>query len=178
MDSIIILVIALIAILLCSAAVIITIYCSSKNNKRRNDIHISGGADIETGQISSDNNFFKGLSGTLEETWVAESNLRAKNKSALKITIRNLRNSSSEQVIVSDRLIIGRADGEGIYTVRDDASVSKNHCILFISGGDLYISDLNSANHTYLNKKLIINSEKCHCNDVIRIGNTYLQILF
>lgn len=178
MNPIFVIIIVLIAFVSCAAAVVIIIYSLSKTNKHRNDIHISGGVNIETGQISSDNNYFKGLSGKIEQTYVAQNDQNNKNFSTVTVTICNLRTAESSKILIKSQLIIGRELGKEFYTVKDDNTVSKRHCKLFNKAGALYICDLNSVNHTYLNSKIILNSEKCHCNDVVRIGNTYLQIIF
>ena len=42
-----------------------------------------------------------------------------------------------------------------MYALPNDLMVSKQHCRLFVSGSDLYLEDLGSANHTYLNGTII-----------------------
>ena len=91
MESIIVLLIVLIAFSFCAIAAVLIINYTTKSGKRRNDIHISGGADIETGRISSDDNFFKGISGDIEQTYFVENNHKIKNSLDINVTILNLK---------------------------------------------------------------------------------------
>ena len=65
-----ILLIILLVILVVAIVVFIIMYRSSNRQQYRNDVYFSGGANMDTGQISSDNNYFKGVLTELDDTVV------------------------------------------------------------------------------------------------------------
>lgn len=56
----------------------------------------------------------------------------------------------------------------------DDQAVSRRHCTLAVNGPDLVITDLESANGTFLNERPVKNAV-AHPGDQIRIGSTILE---
>lgn len=170
----------LIALIAAAAALIIMavfiIRSAGKKRYYRKDIHFSGGANLDNGQISSDNNYFKGITSEMRDTVVADSNYYG--NSPFTLTIVNLNTSHSETVAVTGELVIGRNTGSGMFTVEGDNMISHRHCKLYVNKGRLYICDLNSSNHTFLNNGQITKPEKCVRDDIIRIGNTYLKLVF
>jgi hypothetical protein len=56
----------------------------------------------------------------------------------------------------------------------DDQAVSRRHCALAVNGPDLVVTDLDSANGTFLNERPIKNAV-AHPGDQIRIGSTILE---
>ena len=162
--------IVILAVVVAIAAVIAVIALLS-GGKKNSEIHYSGGADIDSGRLSSDNNYFKGFSGTLNETTVVGGK-RA--PSGFPVTIQNLADNTSRRMTLSGELIIGRA---GHYVVYDKAA-SRQHCKLFVSNGVLCVCDLNSANHTFLNGNCLTQAAALNSGDVIRVGKTELAITY
>jgi len=71
-------------------------------------------------------------------------------------------------------LVLGRGDQADI--IIEDAEVSRKHTLIEVVGQNLvYVSDLSSANGTYLNGDKISRTKILN-NDVIKIGNTYIEI--
>lgn len=176
-----ILLIILLVILVFAIVAVTAIYQSSNKQYHRSDIHFSGGANTDTGQMTSDNNYFKGISGELEDTIPISNsarNGRPSDKISQNITIRNLNDSSVANLKINDYLIIGRNDGEKVFKVSNDNTVSKKHCKLYYEVNNLYLCDLNSSNYTYLNKKRLTKPEICKSGDIIKVGKTYLKIEF
>lgn len=173
--ELILLIVLAILLILCIVIAIFTI-TSKRRANFRNDVHITGGADIETGQITADNNYFKGITDDFSKTVVVGCDFR--DNSAIKATIHNLENDKYYNVNISGSLFIGRAEQGGAFTVAGDNLISKQHCRLFVSENTLFLCDNQSLNHTYLNERLITNPVKCHSNDIIRIGNTRLELIF
>lgn len=173
--ELVLLIILAVVLAICVIIAVVTLVLRQKRYFR-NDIHISGGADLDTGLLISDNNYFKGFTDEFEKTVVIGSNYR--NNSVIKVSIRNIGKSSTAYVNICGSIIIGRDADSGVYTISGDKMISKRHCELFVNSGKLYLRDLNSANHTYLNGKQVMDPVACKSTDVIKIGNTKLEITF
>jgi pSer/pThr/pTyr-binding forkhead associated (FHA) protein len=178
MESVLVLLIVLIIFIIFAIIAVILICRSSKNIKHHSEIHFSGGANIDTGQISSDNNYFKGITVDTDNTYIAANNFKAKENYPQFITIFNLNDLTQTKIEIYEQLFIGRAVGNEIFTIKNDNTVSKIHCKIFKSNGQLYVCDLNSSNHTYLNDTMVQSEVVCKCNDVLKIGKTELRIIF
>jgi diguanylate cyclase (GGDEF)-like protein len=74
-------------------------------------------------------------------------------------------------------LIIGRSMNSSIFI--DDRSVSKSHAKLSLSGGEVYILDLESTNRTIVNSDVIppLVPIKLNSNDQIKTGNVLFKFL-
>lgn len=163
-------------VILAAAVVCVCVFAKTRRDFSRNDVHINGGADIQTGRVSRDQNYFKGITGNLNGTVVVNGS-RAKSRGFF-IEIMNINNGDKVDFNVGNELIIGRISGENVYALPDDLMVSKRHCRLFVSGNDLYIDDLGSANHTYLNGKIVTEPTCVQSGDTIRVGKTELGIVY
>ena len=163
-------------VILAAAVVCVCVFAKTRRGFSRNDVHINGGADIQTGRVSRDQNYFKGITGKLGGTVVVEGS-RAKSRGFF-IEIMNISNGDKADFNVNNELIIGRISGENVYALPNDLMVSKQHCRLFVSGSDLYLEDLGSANHTYLNGTIITEPTHIQSGDTIRLGKTELGIVY
>lgn len=141
------------------------------------EIHFLGGANMDDGRMSSDSNYFKGMSDSLKKTVVIGENMRPSSQLGLCVNFYNDTTKESFRFVIDGQLIIGRSTGRGIMTV-NDSSVSSTHCVITLRGRKLFLSDLNSTNHTFLNGKQINQNAELFSNDVIKIGNTKLEISF
>ncbi len=56
----------------------------------------------------------------------------------------------------------------------DDQAVSRRHCTLAVHGTEITITDLDSANGTYLNERSV-KTATAHPGDLIRVGTTVLE---
>lgn len=168
--------IILAVVILAAAVVCACFFAKTRRDFSRNDVHINGGADIQTGRVSRDQNYFKGITGKLGGTVVVEGS-RAKSRGFF-IEIMNISNGDKADFNVNNELIIGRISGENVYALPNDLMVSKQHCRLFVSGSDLYLEDLGSANHTYLNGTIITEPTHIQSGDTIRLGKTELGIVY
>ncbi len=63
-------------------------------------------------------------------------------------------------------------------TLPDDSKISRSHCSIYERDGVLYIQDLKSSNHTYLNGKIITGAVCLQNGDVIQAGNTKLRVQY
>ena len=74
---------------------------------------------------------------------------------------------------------VGRADDADVQ-VADDC-VSRKHARLAVEPGDqgifLTLTDLESANGTFVNDRRILSEQRLHVGDLINMGNTRLRLL-
>lgn len=81
---------------------------------------------------------------------------------------------------MSDRLIVGRRTpentGEGIWI--DDSMVSKHHCMFFRRGDQIYLQDMDSTNHTWVNGILTDSAVQVSHGDHVRVGRDVYQLQF
>lgn len=151
---------------------------SQKSRTNNSEIHISGGADIERGYLSNDNNYFKGGYGELEETVVIGNNYRLIGANFKTIKLLNLRTSQSMVLNIGNQLVLGRSREGGCFTIEGDTSVSLYHCRMFVYNNVLYIEDMGSSNHTFVNSKKITEPYTLSDGDEVKIGNTRFKVLF
>ena len=72
-------------------------------------------------------------------------------------------------------LKIGKADTND-FVVKGDDTVSKEHIQMFIDDdANVFITDLNSTNGTFVNGNKIDDSVKLNTYDIIKIGNTLVN---
>jgi putative nucleotidyltransferase with HDIG domain len=90
--------------------------------------------------------------------------------------------STVEIAVRGTALVYGLADGASVTVGRvtqceihiDDQAVSRRHCTLAVRGSDLLVTDLDSANGTFLNDRPI-KSGTARPGDLIRVGSTILE---
>ncbi len=178
-----VIVIILLGILIVALMVLLLVVLVLRSRKKRHfkrDVYISGGVNINTGQLSLDKNYFRGISMDSEETvYVGYRNRTGKQKKqVLQVAIANMNNGQVSNVQISDYITIGREQGEGIYHVPDDPMVARINSRIFVESGNLYIIDMNSRNKTFLNGFMVQDVVLCHSGDIITVGMTNLQIIF
>lgn len=172
------LLILLIVIIIAAAAIITLIFVlrSPGSTPKNVDVHMSEGADLKRGYVSYDKNFFKGLSGEIEKTGIISRDMRRIQDEGRSICLVHLLTSGAYTVKLRPEIILGRLDDVGMFTVADDA-VSKRHCRIFCDGAEVYVEDLGSMNHTFLNDNVIKQPTVLNNEDIIRIGNTRFRVL-
>ncbi len=80
---------------------------------------------------------------------------------------------------LKDHFVIGKEDGcDGC--IKSNGAISRRHCVLERTDGSLYVSDLGSLNHTYVNGRMLENGEKVKVNnhDILRIADMDFEIIF
>ncbi|HKF79247.1 MAG TPA: FHA domain-containing serine/threonine-protein kinase [Thermoleophilaceae bacterium] len=82
-----------------------------------------------------------------------------------------------KRVIVDTDLLIGRAAPEEDGRLGDDPEISRRHARVSRGpDGELTIEDLRSANGTFVNDERIAGPRRLHPGDVVRMGQTILQV--
>lgn len=171
---IIVLIIILIVLLLAVTVVLIVSFASGKKSNP-SEIHYSGGANIDDGRISTDGNYFKGMSSAVEKTVVVYENRRPTSDFGMRLEIRNKYTGQKDELMVRKQLVFGRSNGQGIYLV-DDKAASRTHCMLTVKNRRFFLTDLNSSNHTFLNGRQINSETEVFSGDELRVGNTRLEL--
>ena len=72
-------------VILAAAIVCVCVFAKTRRDFSRNDVHINGGADIQTGRVSRDQNYFKGITGKLGGTVVVKAGVPKAEESLLKL---------------------------------------------------------------------------------------------
>lgn len=164
----IIIIIALVVIV--AVAAIIAIISLLSGGKKVNEIHFSGGVDVDSGRLSKEKNYFKGFSGVTAETVY----MGQQPNQGVYVTVKNMTDGSTSSTRVFRELVLGR---EGGFCV-NDKYVSRKHCKLIEDNGNLYLSNLSTSNSTLLNGKTVLDTVPVKSGDIIAIGKTKLEITF
>ena len=80
------------------------------------------------------------------------------------------------EVVVRNDVIIGRNSSMCNMVVNYDKSVSQQHCKLFARKSQLWVVDLNSANHTYVDDKRIYVETTIYSGCTLRLGRISLLV--
>lgn len=75
-------------------------------------------------------------------------------------------------------LLVGRSRSADIRIAQEDKSVGREHCLLHLENGTLWVLDKGSVNGTLVNNKMIEKDrmEELHSGDILTLGNTDLRI--
>ncbi len=177
---IIILVISLSVVLALAIVAVVAIINSNKKDYTSKDkISFIGGVNSDTGKFSKNADYFKGI-GNYSTTVVGYSKNFSSNNNQnpqFVLTVSNISQQQMNKVIINNYLIFGRNPGENGFVILNDPSISKQHFKVLVDNGYVYICDLNSSNHTYVNGQKI-NSSPLYLKSgsKIKAGNTYLII--
>lgn len=166
------------AIVLCAvtAVVVLVIVLRSaygKTNNQKNTPASEPKQDVD----AKPKGYYETLSDEVELTKVLSAGHQL-NNAGLPIRLKNLKSSHSYSLTVCPELIIGRLEVDGVFTIGGDPAVSKKHCRLYINNNALWIEDLNSANHTFLNGQTVASPTPVKSGDELKVGNTRLMIFY
>lgn len=174
MNKVVVIVIAMLALVVIIAAVIIVVIV--KLNERNSNKQINSLIQMKDGKevgsprpYSSGNGLLYGESCEMQTILTDQTILLI-----LQATSSNI--CYCQEVI--DYIDIGR---EPVY---DDlrflcipnSKISRKHCRVHREGKNLYVLDLNSTNHTYLNGRRIIDSVQLKTGDILSIGTITFQV--
>ncbi|MBQ6381361.1 MAG: FHA domain-containing protein [Clostridia bacterium] len=96
----------------------------------------------------------------------------------LRIRMVNAKTSQQVSVSVNPELVIGRKAASGVYVIPNDTGISRKHCRLFVNNNKLWVEDLGSTNHTFVNGKCIQQPTPISSGDEMRVANTRLVIYY
>lgn len=143
---------------------------------RRKGAHFSGGAQSVDGRITNEmlGSSYKFMPEDRAGTVVVNVNIGKQNPLPI-LRIRNTLDGSCFDIQVNGSAVLGRHiqnTSGNFWGVSDDGTVSRSHCTVAVAGGQMYITDNNSSNHTYLNNAELSGSAVIHTGDRIRLGKT------
>lgn len=168
--NIVLIVIIIILAVIVAAAAIIAIVMLISGGKKINEIHFSGGVDVDSGRLSKEKNYFKGFSGlTFKTVYMGQQP-----NQGVYVTVKNLADSSISSTRIFGELVLGR---EGNIKV-NDKYVSRKHCKLIEDNCKLYLCNLSNSNITIINGKTVLDTVPVKSGDRITIGKTELEITF
>ena len=119
------------------------------------------------------------FSGGREEqaTYLADPSIKI-----CQIWLFNLRTEETISVEFIDQLWLGRIESNGnrnnMLAIRGDSKISRKHCLICHRGNSLYVQDMNSSNHTYLNGQRVTEAATLRNGDVLRIGDTEMKVKY
>lgn len=90
------------------------------------------------------------------------------------VVVHELEGDKLRTVRLSGEVDIGRADGCAIRL--QDTYVSQVHARLAGKDGAWTVEDLGSTNGTYLNDRRVVAPVEVHAGDVVRVGQTVLEL--
>lgn len=153
----------------------------------RHDVIISGGVDINTGQMhKNDHMYFNGMKDCRFPTVCLHPDhsvmpMSPGNQARHSVLLVDQSSGMQYYSYYNNDVIIGRkmaSDGSQTLVIPNDETISGSHCRISEVNGVFFIEDLRSANHTYLNRRRIASSERIENGDFLRVGkNTYQVFL-
>lgn len=146
--------------LILAAAVVMAYTMYKKIKKNKGVIYVDGKAAL--------------VSNVDVKQHVSIQNIPSKN---VKLLIRDKVNGRCEMnVSINGSSIVGRSDGCDLYF--DDPRMSRQHFALETDGTDVFITDLESQNGTFINGVRVNRKRKLMSNDEIAAGNMQMRILW
>ena len=136
-------------------------------------MHIKDAADVSTGRMVNEGNYFRGLSGITQETVVVGNGTLDTLPQAIYFT--NLNTGDCVLQAFGSSIILGRLPGSGGYQI-NDSNASREHAVIYKNAGQFVLRDNHSANHTYLNGHIADTDVVLRSGDTIKIGRTKIQI--
>lgn len=95
-----------------------------------------------------------------------------------RISLVNVNDSNEEYRVPMERyVIIGKNEAKCSLAIKDDPSVSGQHCKILLSEGFYILSDMDSTNGTKLNGKRINKPVPIENGDVIGIGRREFRFM-
>ena len=111
----------------------------------------------------------------LRSAWLAVRPPRATRRpGAPRLVVVEPPSLEGRSFVLGDDLILGRA--AGCAATVDDGHVSQLHARVFRRGGRLLVEDLGPTNGTYLNRAKVTEPTIIRTGDLLRVGDTVLEL--
>lgn len=182
--------IVLAALLLLAAGMAVIILVVRKRKSSANigfekkDIIVNQGVDVATGQIGSNQNkYFKGMSGEVSDTiCIQQMSVQGyiPQNPYTQIIFCNVETGRTVTKNLAGSLELGRGMWEGsqFLHISENRMVSNRHCRILRENGIVYVEDLQSRNHTYLNNRQVVQRMRLKSGDIIALGTEQFRITF
>lgn len=103
--------------------------------------------------------------------WENEEQPDMESPIAVSAEVYLLRNQTNERInITGDRFIVGKGKTAN-YKIEGNQAISREHAVFIRQKDGVYIEDMQSLNHTYLNGELAMGRRKLSDADVIKIAD-------
>ena len=148
--------------------------CNSDSYRR--SVTVKGGVDIVTGQrINTTDTVFSGVDNNdVSTVHLSPSGTFSGSEAKYMIVLSDSHSARTYNEYFRKSVTIGRnAEGfnDATLTIGSDATLSSIHCRIIERGGQFYVEDLKSSNHTYLNNKRVTQATPIRVGDVLNIGS-------
>ena len=147
----------------------------------KNVIVNSYGIDVGNRQMGGNQEqYFKGMSGEMPVTALLNQKGYRPSYSCTQIIFHNVENGREIRGDFGSYLDIGRgrwAEAEFLH-ISDNPMVSNRHCRIVREYGAVYLEDLQSRNHTYLNGYQVEQHMQVKSGDIIALGSEEFRITF
>lgn len=141
-------------------------------------IVVQGGVNVQNMQLTGNKaSYFKGSVNR-----GLTSDLDLNNQNLWEVILVNRKTGEQNRFRFGTSMFLGRSQDnkecEIGMVISNDMMVSKKHAAIFGSGDALYIKDINSRNHTYVNGEMVKEIVRLQQGDVIKVGATELCISY
>lgn len=169
-----------IIVAICAAIVVILFIVLVLSKTRRGEkksiknvnFYVNGGFGTDGYGDNVQNNGLKGFGDDKMGTVLVNEKTRKPNYICINLTNRVTGRKYSSKM--QNELVIGRKSEDGIYPYLElsgETTISKRHALITRNENGVYITDMGSANHSWLNNQLLINFMPLNNGDIIRFGN-------
>ncbi len=172
-------IIAIIVLSVCIVLLIITLMVVLKMKKRNNYSNNNELISVRTGELVNDNALGKSGSGLIyaehsdEDTIVQSHRRSGVKRDIMQVCLIHVGTQNRYNFIVTTRIILGSlpANGDNERVEIPAYGISRSHCMFSLQGDRLYVQDLNSRNHTYLNGEMLVQPEYVMDGSALQLGN-------
>lgn len=155
---------------------IVTILQEDENSKK--DVFVDGGYNIETGlREDLSGKIFVGANQESADTYLMQESGKS---SHIIVNIYNLNQQQKYQYTDQAEIYVGRdvdkSNEKNYLYIGGDSAISKTHLRILADVSGIFVEDMNSSNHTYVNGRKIRTRVKIDRGDIVKIGRTKLKI--
>ena len=93
-----------------------------------------------------------------------------------KIVVYDTNRVIESDLFPNEKIVVGRNPDGGKTIIIGDSSISRNHAIVETSGKEVYITDLNSMNGTYIDGRKLQPQQKTLLNSFAYLGSIKLEV--
>lgn len=135
--------------------------------------------DLSDGTLTLQDLFstIKGIKTQTKSVQVSDEEAKTKNSKGIRIVAMNAPTRVEIRITKND-FVLGRSEISADGVITFNKAISRNHCKITDIGKQFYVTDLSSANGTFLNKKRLAPNSPCELrdNDILRLANSDFQV--
>lgn len=105
-----------------------------------------------------------------------ETEVLFKDNKKFDIELVDMSDTQIRYQIVSDEAVIGRNKEISDIAIENEKSISQRHCKIFVRGSSVYITDLDSLNHTYVDGEMISDETELVSGSELRLGRKIFTV--